>query len=212
MFEQDKTPPAPPALPVRFDRIVRNTPLDLRQRRFSTAMRGFDRHEVVTFLSDVANDYEQVLQQLDLSQQELLRLEGLIHEHRMREDNLRNTLMTAQKLADQIREAAQHEAQVIVREAEARADLVLDKANARVEEVEREINELRLRRRSVEGGIEASIAALQHALEFIRGQDSRDDRILLHRPRQAGEAGSPAAARPAEPAAGTADRRAEPEV
>lgn len=211
MFDQDKPVPPSTPLPVRFERIVRNTPLDLRQRRFSAAMRGFDRHEVVTFLSDVANDYEQVLQQLDLSQQELIRLESLVQEHRMREDNLRNTLMTAQKLADQIREAAQQEAKVIVREAEARADMVLAKANARVEEVEREINELRLRRRSAESGVEASITALQHALEFIRTQEGRDERILLHRPRQ-GEGAAPAGTRQPDGSMEAPERRAEPDA
>ena len=44
---------------------------------------------------------------------------------------------------------------------------------------------MRLRRRGVEGSLEASIQALYHALEFIREQDRPDDRVLLHRPRQA---------------------------
>ena len=44
---------------------------------------------------------------------------------------------------------------------------------------------MRLRRRGVEGTLEASIQALYHALEFIREQDRPDDRVLLHRPRQA---------------------------
>ena len=187
MFEHENPSLVASTMPTVWrERIVRNTPLDLRKRRFSTAIRGFDRTEVITFLTDVADDYEQVLQQLDLSHQELLRLEGLLHEHRLREDTLRNTLLTAQKLADEIREAAQHEAKIIVREAESRADLLLEKTQGRMEDLDREITELRLRRRSVESSIEASISALQHALDFIRTQDKfeREDRILLHRPRQ----------------------------
>ena len=115
-------------------------------------------------------------------------MEGLLGEHRERESNLRNTLLTAQRLADEIKDAAQSEAKMIVREAEGRADLLLQKAQGRLEEVERDINELRLRRRGVEGSLEASIQALYHALEFIRDQDRADDRggdkVLLHRPRQ----------------------------
>jgi cell division initiation protein len=193
MFETENPSPTTPNLTTRRERIVRNTPLDLRQRRFSSAMRGFDREQVITFLADVADDYEQVLQQLDLNHQELLRLEGILHEHRLREDNLRNTLLTVQKLADEIREAAQHEAKIIVREAEARADLLLEKTQSRLEDVEREIIELRLKRRNVENGIEASISALHHALEFIRAQDKpeREERILLHRPRQTEPASAP---------------------
>jgi cell division initiation protein len=211
MFEHDSPSSAGASLHVRSERIVRHTPLDLRQRRFSGSIRGFDRTEVITFLSDVADDYEQVLQQLDLSHQELLRVEGLLREHKLREDTLRNTLMTAQKLADEIRETAQHEARIVVREAEARADLILEKAQTRLEDVERDITELRLKRRNVEGSIEASIAALQHALDFIRGQDKpeREERILLHRPRQADAAAAPP--RFADLPSEAPDRRAEPE-
>ena len=62
---------------------------------------------------------------------------------------------------------------MIVREAQGRGDLLLQKAQARLEEIERDITELRLRRRGVEGSLESSIQALYHALEFIREQDQQ---------------------------------------
>lgn len=171
------------------ERMIRVSPLDLRQPRFKRTMRGYDRTEVVAFLTEAADDYEQALREIDRLRSDLTRMEALLAEHRERETNLRNTLLTAQKLSDDIKEAANQEARIIVKEAEGRADLVIQKAQLRMEEFEREINELRLRRRSVEGSLEASIQALYHALEFIRDQDrpdrpDRDDKVLLHRPRQ----------------------------
>src|SRR5512142_495913 len=167
------------------ERIMRVTPLDLRQQRFKKAMRGYDRAEVASFLTEAADDYEQALLEIDHLREDVKRLEALLAEHREREANLRNTLMTAQRLADEIRLNAQNEAKVIVREAEGRADLLLQKAQERLGEVEHDINELRLRRRNVEGTIEASIQALYSALEFIHKQDQeRDEKILLHRPKQ----------------------------
>ena len=80
---------------------------------------------------------------------------------------------------------------LIVKEAQGRADLLLQKAQLRLDEVERDINEMRLRRRGVEGSLEASIQALYHALEFIREQDRPDEKVLLHRPRQADSAAQP---------------------
>ena len=167
------------------ERIMRITPLDFRQQRFKKAMRGYDRAEVAAFLTEAADDYEQALLEIDHLREDVKRLEALLAEHREREANLRNTLMTAQRLADEIRLNAQNEAKVIVREAEGRADLLLQKAQERLGEVEHDINELRLRRRNVEGTIEASIQALYSALEFIHKQDQeRDEKILLHRPKQ----------------------------
>lgn len=163
------------------------TPLDLRQTQFATAMRGYDRNEVRSFLADAADDYEQALREIEKLRQDLSRAEQDLVEHRDREVNLRNTLLTAQRLADQIRENAENEAKMILREVEGRADLAIQKAQARLEEVERDITELRLRRRDVEASLDSSISTMTNALEYIRAKarDEKDDKLLLHRPRQA---------------------------
>ena len=175
----------PDAAAAPTERLMRVAPLDLRQHRFKTVLRGFDKTEVVALLTEAADDYEHALREMDRLRQDVSRLESLLGEHRERESNLRNTLLTAQRLADEIKDAAQNEARLVVKEAQGRADLLLQKGQVRLEEVERDINEMRLRRRGVEGTLEASIQALYHALEFIREQDRPDDRVLLHRPRQA---------------------------
>jgi cell division initiation protein len=175
------------------ERLMRVAPLDLRQQRFKTSYRGFDRTEVVAFLTEAADDYEHALREIDRLRQELLRQDALLAEHRDREANLRNTLLTAQRLADEIKEAAQNEAKLIVREAQGRGDLLLQKAQGRLDEIERDITEMRLRRRDVEGSLESSIQSLYRALEFVRDQDRSDDKVLLHRPRQADAPQTPSA-------------------
>jgi cell division initiation protein len=165
------------------ERVMRIAPMDLRQQRFRTAIRGFDRTEVVAFLTEAADDYEHALREIDRLRQDFLRMEALLAEHRDRETNLRNTLLTAQRLADEVRTAADNEGKMIVREAEGRADLLVKRASLRLEEIERDITELRLRRRDVEGSLESSIQALYRALEFIRDQDKPEEKVLLHRPR-----------------------------
>lgn len=166
------------------------TPLDLRQTQFGTSMRGYDKHEVKALLADGADEFENALREVDRLKQELQRAESSLTEHRDREVNLRNTLLTAQRLADQIKDNAEQEARMIIREAEGRSDLLLQKTQARLSEVEREITELKLRRRDVEASLEASISALKNALDFIRAKDQadRDERLLLHRPRPTAEA------------------------
>ncbi len=175
------------------------TPLDLRQQRFNTVMRGYDRGEVNAFLSEVADDYEQALRETERLRQELAKVEAVLTEHRGQERNLRNTLLTAQKLADEIRENAQQEAGRILREAEGRADLLLQKAQARLEDVLREIDGLRMKRKEVETSLEGIIATLHNTIDYVRDQDTkhREEKILLHRPRQA-DAVAPAPSRPTE--------------
>jgi len=175
------------------------TPLDLRQQRFNTVMRGYDRGEVQAFLFEAADDYENALRENDKLHQDVAKLEAVLGEHRGQERNLRNTLLTAQKLADDIKENAQTEAGLILREAEGQRDLLLQKAQARLEDVQREIEGLRMKRREVENDIEALIKTLSTTLEFIRDQDARarEERLLLHRPRPA-ELPAAAQVRPAE--------------
>jgi cell division initiation protein len=199
---------------------MRVTPLDLRQQRFKTSMRGYDRGDVHAFLEEAAEDYEHAVRENDRLRQDVVRLEATINEHRSQERNLRNTLMTAQKLADDIREGAQQDAARIVREAEGRADLVLQKTQLRLEDVQREIDGLKMRRREVETSITSLISTLQNTLQFVKDQEARerDDKVLLHRPRTAPPAApdsaaaaasasaSPAPARPPIPARPVADQ------
>ena len=161
------------------------SPLDLRQQRFATSLRGFDKIEVTSFLLAVADDYETALRETDRLRQDLSRMEAILNEHREQEKSLQSTLITAQKLADDIRKNAELEAQRIIREAEGRSDLLLEKTSARLEDVQREIDGMKLKRKSVETSIEATIQTLRNTLEYVREQDAREreERLLLHRPR-----------------------------
>ena len=163
------------------------TPIDLRQQRFKTVMRGYDRGEVQAFMLEVSDDYETALRENDKLRHDVTKLEAMLGEHRGQERNLRNTLLTAQKHADDVREHAHTEAGLIVREAEGQRDLILQKAQSRLEDVQREIESMRLKRREVENDIESLVRTLNTTLDFIRDQDvrSREDRLLLHRPRPA---------------------------
>jgi len=156
------------------------SPLDLRQQRFRSAFRGFDKVEVTAFLAAVADDYEQALRDTDKIRQDMQRMEAIINEHRESEKTLKTTLITAQKLADEIKAHAEHEAQRILREAEGGTELLLDNAQARLGAVQREIDSLKLKRKDVETSIEATIQTLRHTLDFVHEQDARerDDRAL----------------------------------
>ncbi|MGE0451036.1 MAG: DivIVA domain-containing protein [Vicinamibacterales bacterium] len=161
------------------------SPLDLRRQQFRTAFRGFDTVEVSSFLIAVADDYEEALRQTDKLRQEVARLEAQLRTHVEQEKSLQSTLLTAQRLADDIRAGAETEAVRIVREAESRAQLIIEKAHARVEDIQRDIDGLKLKRRDAESTLESSIQALRDTLDFVREQDAhdREERVLFHRPR-----------------------------
>jgi cell division initiation protein len=191
MFKGMPSRPADdPVAPQPPERVMRITPMDMRQQRFRSAMRGYDRTEVVAFLTEAADDYEQAMREIDRLRGDLMRMEALLAEHRERENNLRDTLLTAQRVVDELKENAQTEAKLIIREAQGRADLLLQKAQVRLEDLDHDVSELKLRRRDAEGSLESTIQALYRALEFVRDQDQTrtDEKVLLHRPRPADQA------------------------
>lgn len=161
------------------------SPLDLRQQRFRKSFRGFDKVEVMSFLAAVAEDYEHALRETDKLRQDLARIEGVLNEHREQERNLKNTLMTAQRLAEEIKANAETEASRIIRDAETRSDLILERTQARLEDIQRDIDGLKLKRKDVAVSLDGIIQAVRNTLDYVRDQDSheRDDKILLHRPR-----------------------------
>lgn len=163
------------------------SPLDLRQQKFRTIFRGLDPIEVAAFLTAVADDYEEALRETDRMRQEVARLEGLVRGYVEQEKSLQNTLMSAQRIADEITAGAETNAIRIVREAESRSELLLEKTQARVEDIQRDIDGLKLRKRDIEATLESSIQALRNTLDFVREQDARDrdEKLLTYRPRLA---------------------------
>ena len=79
------------------------SPLDLRQVRFRTTFRGFDKAEVLALIAEVTDDYENALSDVDRLRQEVSKMEALLSQHREHERDLRDTLVTAQRVSDDIR-------------------------------------------------------------------------------------------------------------
>ena len=167
------------------ERHISITPLDMRQARFSTALRGFDKADVNAFLQEAAEGFDLAMRENERLRMEIVRLETSLNQYRELEGSLKTTLMSAQKIADDMRENAQQEAARLVREAEGRVELMVQKAQARTEDIEREIDGLRIKRREAETNVEGTIAALHNTLDFIREQDrrERDDRVVQHWPK-----------------------------
>src|SRR5918996_1032633 len=110
------------------ERHLTVTPLDMRQPRFGTAMRGFDRAEVTAFLEEASQDYENALRENDRLRGEIVRLEASLNQFRELEGSLKTTLMSAQKVADDMHDSAAQESKRILADAEARAELAMQKA------------------------------------------------------------------------------------
>jgi len=169
------------ALPQQ-ERATAITPLEMRQTSFANGWRGYSREAVRSFLVDASESYELALRENERLRQDIERLQASIRQYQDLESGLKSTLVHAQKVADDVRANATQEAERLVKEAQGRAELMMMAAQNRVEDAQREIDGLKLRRREAEANVESIISSLHATLEFIRDQQ-REPRVVPLRTR-----------------------------
>jgi cell division initiation protein len=130
---------------------MRITPLDVRKQDFRKAVRGFDCDEVRAFLSTLADEYETVLVDNKQIREMVMEQEDKIQEYQGMERNLRDTLMTAERVMQETRENASKKGDLIIKDAEMKAQQVLQECRIRTEELRREIMTLRKEKESYLG-------------------------------------------------------------
>jgi cell division initiation protein len=157
------------------------SPMDIQRQTFSVGMRGFDRDEVRTYLNIVAEEVAALQRERDSLSQKVQDMEALLDEHRQRETILKNTLLTAQRVSEEIRDNARKQAEAAVREAELQADRLLELAQARAHEVERGILELRGQRTALRTDIRALVSRLTHLLDLQEEAELEDNLRFLKR-------------------------------
>ncbi|MBD3179596.1 MAG: DivIVA domain-containing protein, partial [Candidatus Latescibacteria bacterium] len=122
---------------------MRITPLDIRKQEFKKSMRGLDSDEVYAFLTTVAQEYENVLNDNKQLREHIVDLRERLKEFKNMETNLRDTLLTAEKLTADAKENARHEADLIIKEAEIEAEKASQRVRAEAERLRNEVLELR---------------------------------------------------------------------
>jgi len=125
---------------------MRLTPIDIQQQQFRRVLRGFERREVQAFLDLVAQQMGELIRENNDLRGDLRRSQQSLDEHREREDILREAMLSAQRAIEEIREQAKKEAQLIVTEAELRAEKILQHAHGRIGRLTDEINEIKRQR------------------------------------------------------------------
>ena len=148
---------------------MRMTPLDVQSHRFARRLSGYDPEEVDSFLRMVSEDYESLVRERESLADQVRRLEKRVEELVSNEQLLQQTLVSAQAMADELRHAAVKESEVLLGEAEVKAQKVLDDAQRRAGDLAEQIREMR----SIRGRIAAALrSAIDTHLTLI---DSFED-------------------------------------
>lgn len=119
------------------------SPLDIRKQTFKKTLRGVDPEEVRMFLELVASEYEKVVQDNAMMAEKLSYQEERLEEYRQLEKSLRNSLVTAERITAESREASDREAERIIGDAQKRAERILEDSRERLQRLVQEVESLR---------------------------------------------------------------------
>ncbi len=127
---------------------MRITPLDIYQREFSRKnIGGLDENEVYGFLKKVGREYESLYAENKSLKDQAQRLTGQMEDYLELEKTLKQTLISAQKASGELKDNAEKEAELIIKEAELQSERILDESRSEAEMIGKEIRELKKNRR-----------------------------------------------------------------
>ena len=153
-----------------IDEAFHLTPLDVRRYDFGRALRGYNPARVDQFRDQVAEEMER----LTRINQDLDAKARSFHEQlrafRERDKALNDALVSAQQLRGEVREQAEREAQLIIREAQAEGERIIEAAKADVRRMEEELDSLDRSRRTYLAQMRTLIA---RQLSEVEASDSQ---------------------------------------
>lgn len=115
------------------------TPLDIHHKEFSHSLRGYNEEQVDRFLDEVADEFERLFKENIGLSEKLEAAQATVKEFESQRDTINNTLLAAQRSADDMSAKARTEADAVVRDAEVKAKEIIHNALSKKQQVAGEL-------------------------------------------------------------------------
>ena len=119
------------------------TPLDIQNKEFKKAFRGYSEDEVDEFLDQIMIDYEKLYKENAELKEKIEKTQDQMDKYKNIEETLKNTLIVAQSSAEEVRSNASKKSELIIEEAEQRAKEILQNSRLEVEKVKQEYEDVK---------------------------------------------------------------------
>ncbi len=122
---------------------MRISPIDIQQKQFKSRPFGYEKSGVDQFLEMLAEELERLIRKNQDLQESLDRVSASLGEMRDREETLKETLVTTQKVTEELKSTARREVDVMMAEAEIKAERLMHNAEERRVQLIEEIQEIK---------------------------------------------------------------------
>ncbi|WP_303814337.1 DivIVA domain-containing protein [Selenomonas ruminantium] len=158
------------------------TPMDIHNKDFKRSFRGYNEDEIDDFLDKVVNDYEKLFRENDRLKEDLARAKKDNEQYQQLEQNLKDTLLVAQKTAEEVTSNARKNAEETrentakecankLHEAEMKAEKIIEdaknKAQVIVAEYDRLVREKNTFLRKIKVTLESELAVIDETMKQI---------------------------------------------
>lgn len=153
------------------------TPLDIQKQTFSRGFKGYNRDEVRGYLHLIAEEIERLVRDVDRLSRENAMLREDLDDHSQRERILKDTLLSAQKVSEEVRATARKEAELIVKDAELLSERLISQAMDRVSDLERSIQDLKVQRKATRNKVQGTLDIVQQMLQLDAEEEANEQPI-----------------------------------
>ena len=119
------------------------TPMDFQNKKFSGSPLGYKKNEVDDFFHDVLKEYEKLYKNYIDSNKKIENLTKLLDTYKSMEETMKKTLVVAETAAEQVKETARKEAEIIVNEANVSANEIISKATSKLDSIKLEFEQVK---------------------------------------------------------------------
>lgn len=162
---------------------METTPMDIRHKQFKVKFRGFDIQEVDTFLEKMAEAFESLLLVNETLHKKIQKITLEMQGFKEREDSFKRVMLNSQNVLDQMKENSRKSSEIIIAEAEVKAEKILNKAHNRLAQLHEDITELKRQRLQIEirlrSILETHTKLLDIGKEEEKNLDETDSKIKL---------------------------------
>ncbi len=145
--------------------MMRITPLDIQHKVFDTQWRGYNKVQVDQFLEEIAESVEEIAKENLVLKEKLSGKDDELGQLKRAESTLTSTLISTQSFVDQLKRGAQRDADLVVKEAELKAEEILAQSRAELVEMRRTISGLRQQRALVLDRLRSTLDSFHRLVE-----------------------------------------------
>jgi cell division initiation protein len=153
------------------------SPLDIQHSEFAGGLNGYNRRQVRDFLEKVSAQLEDSIRENQALREEIAKREKRIEELQVAENELKRTVLAAERIGNEMKQNAKREAEIMIKQAELMKDNMIRDAEMRMKEVRYDLARLEKEHQIFREQFRGMLHAFERSLDTIPSPSVRKSSV-----------------------------------